>query len=1424
MLRHFYIDLYSIKEIPMTKLLLSICLTFNLLYSTLGAQDCEITAVTAVALPCQSNNFSVSVNLMVNNPSSPGFTLAGNGVIYGTYLYSDLPVVVGPLLGDDESLYEFIAWDVENADCQQYTTIAAENCGPICSFSNFELDSISCVGNQSALVVFDFDYQNPPGLTFDLFNEDGEFIKTYLYQSLPITEPFFIVNGAAPIILTVCDHLDNSCCETFVLDAIDCNPNNCEIFSVTVDPECTGSNFLVHLDFEYDNPASDSFKVTGNNLSYGTFPYDSLPITLGPLNGNSNINWQFLIEDKGNPACNALEVLGIYHCPPPCDVLAMEALALECFGNEAYALEIGIEIEGEGDLGFAVFSETGYYGNYMYNQLPITIPAFEGSGDFVDIVSVCDNENLGCCSTAPFEALLCAGCLIYNLTATPLPCNAEDEIFVQIDFDHQNTSTEGFEISGNGNNYGQFSYEDLPVQVGPFVGDGSQYFEFIVTDIVNSLCFEAVELGFIDCDTICELTNLVVETGTCTGNNTYVLHVNFDYQGVSGVGFDLFANGELYGFYSYGQLPLTIEEFPSNGTGTDVIMVCENESPLCCATLSFDAPDCACTIFDATAENLGCNTDSTFGISLEFFYENLPGNSVDVFLDGVLIGFYNIEDIPLILDIPEGDGSAVLTVCANGLNNCCADVVIELMQCVTPQCGIFDLIAETGDCNSDSTFLLDLVFEHMNLPTDSITVTANGTFVGQYLIQPEFNRIENFPALEADTTIITVCAVGAPDCCDTYSIVTPDCSLFGQCQIYDLIADVGDCTSDSTYILQFEFNSINLDIDSVIVTGNGNYIGQFPVNSQNILIEQFPVFDDTITTLVVCAVGAPDCCDSFEFETPDCSLFGQCQIWDLVTDVGECTSDTTFILYIAFNSVNMPGDSVVVTANGNTIGIYEVNPDGLIIQNFPVLDSAITVLTVCASGDPECCATTQFETPTIDCGEECNIFDLEADPGSCNGDSTYSLFVHYFAANLSSDSVVVSTSEGFTGHFAHHPEGFTIPAFPAYNTSHTTITLCALGSEDCCDVFEFETPDCGQVFVCEFYNLFAEVGECTSDSTYVLDVVFVEYNLPGDSVYIFANSEFVGTYFNEPDFIHILDFPHQPGEQTILTVCAVGAVDCCASYTFETPSCSGDCIISEIVVDIQDCTSDSTFGLFVNFHHENLPGGFDIYAGDEYLGFFSLEQIPANISNFPANETGNYVITICENDGTTCCTSLEFNGPLCGSNACDILNLGYTLTACDSADNFYFILDFDFVNIGDEGFNVVGNGNEYGNFSYENVPVQIGPFPSDDTDYEFLVFDDANPGCFQVINPGVVECLVSTTPVDYDQFFAVFNNGSVPGIYARKDVLLSVYNANGKNVLYQLPLSADEIYALKTQPAGLYMATIMHGKNIWPVKLVKSGN
>src|SRR6187397_113636 len=106
----FSLVLFERKRDVMIKILLSIILIFILLPTFGHGQSCEITEVNATALPCDDYLFLVTVDLQVNNPSSPGFTLAGNGVIYGTYLYSDLPVTVGPLYGDNHSVYEFIAW------------------------------------------------------------------------------------------------------------------------------------------------------------------------------------------------------------------------------------------------------------------------------------------------------------------------------------------------------------------------------------------------------------------------------------------------------------------------------------------------------------------------------------------------------------------------------------------------------------------------------------------------------------------------------------------------------------------------------------------------------------------------------------------------------------------------------------------------------------------------------------------------------------------------------------------------------------------------------------------------------------------------------------------------------------------------------------------------------------------------------------------------------------------------------------------------------------------------------------------------------------------------------------------------------------------------------------------------------------------
>jgi hypothetical protein len=104
---------------------------------------------------------------------------------------------------------------------------------------------------------------------------------------------------------------------------------------------------------------------------------------------------------------------------------------------------------------------------------------------------------------------------------------------------------------------------------------------------------------------------------------------------------------------------------------------------------------------------------------------------------------------------------------------------------------------------------------------------------------------------------------------------------------------------------------------------------------------------------------------------------------------------------------------------------------------------------------------------------------------------------------------------------------------------------------------------------------------------------------------------------SNPDGLTINDFPRLPGEVTHIQVCAVGAPDCCDTYEFETPFCSDECIIYNIEVQAFACNSDSTFAAIIHFDYQNITaGGFDLYAGDQYLGFFTFDQVPVEISNF----------------------------------------------------------------------------------------------------------------------------------------------------------------------------------------------------------------
>lgn len=1404
----------------MPKVLYFAFLLFSLFVRSGFAQPCSIQEVNATISPCTGYYFEVTIDLEISGDTSSSFTLAGNGVIYGTWLYHELPVTIGPFLGDDATAYEFIAWDVQNPTCQNFAVIGAANCGPLCSISNFELEFITCSSLQSAIVVFDFEYANPLSNTFDLYDAAGNNIGSWLYESLPVTVPFFQTSGAAPIIVTVCDHNNPDCCETFTLPAIDCNPGNCEIFSISAMPKCTtGNNFVVNLDFGYDSMPSDSFTVTGNSLNYGQFAYTDLPVTLGPLNGNTNINWVFNIADSQMPSCNTVYPLGVYKCPPPCNVLALEALALECESNEAFALEIGLDIEGESDNGFAVFSETYYYGSYTYDNLPLVL-SWQSDCSFIDQVSVCDNMIPGCCSTTQFEALQCCGCLIYNLTSVAQPCDENGQIYVVIDFDHINTSPEGFEISGNGTNYGQFQYEDLPVVLGPFDGDGSQYFEFVVTDLEDGFCFAAVELGFIACPDICLISDMSITTGDCSGYHQYAVTIDLEYQAVSDEGFDLWANGTLLGSYPYENLPITIPNFPSSGNATDEIMICDKETPTCCITRTFEAVSCECSITELAAVVTGCINEDQFGVQVEFDYENLPSPLVEIWVDDEYIGFFPAANQPISLQLTEGMQTSVIRVCANDLTGCCSEVEIERINCEIPVCTILELHATTGICTSDSTYILTVTFDTLNFPGTEVIVSANGETIGQFEVPANQLVFESFPVL-GSVTELHVCAADDPECCGVFVFETPDCSSFGDCVIYDLIVDTGLCNSDSTFSIDIVFDTLFFPGNTFVAYANGEVLDTFDL-APIVHIADFP-YTGFFSAITVCALEDAECCATVEFEAPDCSTFLPCGIFNLVVEAGECTSSTSHILVLDFDYQELTSNFVMVRVNNAPILVTGINEGHIVLENFPVTESGEVVVSVCDVNNTTCCDSYTVVFPDCSTFGQCIISNLTAETGGCTSDTTFQMHLDFDYQFLpETDSVIVTANGETVGVFAVSANGLTITQFPLTAVPEIVVTVCALYAADtCCAEVTLIAPDCSEP-ECFITNLVAGAGSCTSDSTYLAEIVFDAFNLEVDSVLVYANEVLVGQFPSQPGDLRIEDFPVQPGEEIAVIICAFGDNACCDTTYITQPFCGVPCAIFEIESNVLGCNSDTAFAVLFNFAFEgNTSDSFTITTGDVLFGVFGPGDLPAVINTFPSNSTGAYLVEICNLDNPECCALHDFAGPICGLEPCDIFNLVYEQTLCDSADQFYFILNFEFTNPGVNGFTVVGNGNNYGTFSYEELPVQLGPFTDDGTIVEFLVADVDNPGCNAVIVPGAADCPVGVSPVNPEDYFRVVNNGGVPVIEAIQPVTLTAFHINGHQVMNNLNLEGGSRLILSELPSGMYIALIRHHDQLWPVKLVK---
>ena len=654
-------------------------------------------------------------------------------------------------------------------------------------------------------------------------------------------------------------------------------------------------------------------------------------------------------------------------------------------------------------------------------------------------------------------------CWIEDVTAVQTDCDG-GQFWATLNFASGNTGNEGFRVQGNGNNYGNFSYADLPVEVGPLEGDGTTIYELVVIDNQFGDCSDFTTIGPVFCGVSdCVIDDLVLEATDCDADNTYDLHIDFNYQNPTHTHFDVIYDGNVVGFFALADLPIVIQNFDDIGEQTPYIQVCINDDPDCCAANEFVAPNCGgggdCEIWDVEAFDVVCDGDE-FTIFLNFNHNAHVGDhGFHVQGNGMDHGNFEYADLPIQLGPFPADGTFwEFIVWDVDFPDCSAFLEFGEVDCGGGNdCEYWDFFAETHPCNDDGLYMLDFEFNAANVGNDGFYVIANGVDYGP------FNYGENFytigPLHEGVIYEILIQDVAHPDCVYWNEWGPVFCD--SECHIYDLHAEVTDCNDDGEFFVWLAFETENVGNGGYKVAGNGNVYGFFEYAENPVKIGPFEPGAFDALEFVVTDHNHPDCGDAIVVPVPDCGGgSNDCSIHDLNVDVTPCLGNGTFYAIIDFEYDNTSNIGFRVDGNGINYGLYSYSD--LPISIGPLVGNGTTPYEFVVSDLNVLDCHVGIDVGAIDCDitGDCLISDGLAVPGSCHADGTYNLWLNFDFEN--SDNIYFDVFYGnqIVDYFPLASLPVVIPHFESNGEPVQEIKVCINDNPDCCLTIEYIDPQC----------------------------------------------------------------------------------------------------------------------------------------------------------------------------------------------------------------------------------------------------------------------------------------------------------------------------------------------------------------------------
>ncbi len=483
-----------------------------------------------------------------------------------------------------------------------FLNVSAINNFPPCEIGTPTATILPCNEEGNFYIKLNFEYGGIGEEGFSV-QGNGNNYGSFEYGNLPVQIGPLEGDGTTIYEFVVIDNQYEDCTNWTAIDPVDCGGSgDCEIWDVWADDHPCNDNgyFYVLLGFDYVNVGEEGFRVKGNGTNYGNFEYGDLPVEIGPLLGDGVTVYEFIVKDLQYNDCSDWTELGPIDCSvgSDCDIYDMEIVVWPCNDDGFFWVDIDFEYENIGGEGFDAYVNDDYIGHFWYEQLPIEYGPLEGDGETIYNFFIVDTEFESCHDWEAIDPVDCEGgggdCEIGELEIEILPCNEEGNFFVVVDFDYANVSDEGFKLFVNWDLYESYDYNDLPIEVGPLVGDGETPYHFLVRDIVYEDCASDGSIEAVDCEgsgNTCEIGELDIEILPCNEGDNFFVEIDFEYANV-GTGFLLYVNEDLWDDYTYNALPIEVGPLAGDGTTSYGFLVKDAQHEDCNSFADIEPVNC----------------------------------------------------------------------------------------------------------------------------------------------------------------------------------------------------------------------------------------------------------------------------------------------------------------------------------------------------------------------------------------------------------------------------------------------------------------------------------------------------------------------------------------------------------------------------------------------------------------------------------------------------------------------------------------------------------------------------------------------------------------------------------------------------------------------------------------------------------------